>query len=103
MNEMSFQLILHAGNARSLGMKAISLARAGNFEDAEKLMKEAEKEQKEAHLVQTQMLTSEEEGAETKPNMLLVVHALDHVTAGSMSIDWAYEMINIYKTLSGLN
>lgn len=101
MTEKSIQLILHGGNAHSLAMVAVAEARKGNFEKAEELLAEAYKEQNEAHRVQTELLTEEAQGVEKIPNILLV-HALDHVSAGSLNIDWASELIELYKRISAL-
>ena len=41
--EVSFTLILHAGNAKSAAMMAIEAAREGTFEEAQRLLEEAKK------------------------------------------------------------
>lgn len=101
MIEESIELILHAGNANTLAMQAIASAKKYDFEEAEKLLKEANAEQQLAHKCQTEILTKEAQGVEASPNILLV-HAQDHVTAGSINISLANELIILYKKFSDL-
>lgn len=41
--EVSFTLILHAGNAKSAAMMAIEAAREGTFEEAQRLLEDAKR------------------------------------------------------------
>ena len=95
MDDSSFQLILHSGNSRSSSMEALECARNGKFEEAEKKLEEAEKELGEAHDAQTKLLVEEAQGAEMKPNILLV-HAQDHFTAAMVNLDLSREIIHLY-------
>lgn len=99
MNDNSVQLILHAGEAQSLALEAVSAAKEGDFSSAERLLKEAENEQIQAHKCQTEMLCSEASGLTSSPTML-VMHAQDHVTSGNLLIIMAKELISVYKKLS---
>ncbi|MES1038826.1 PTS lactose/cellobiose transporter subunit IIA [Peribacillus simplex] len=44
LSELSFQFILHSGNARSCAMEAIALQKQGKSSDAQDKLKEAEHE-----------------------------------------------------------
>ena len=50
--EKAFNLIINAGNAKSLALMAVEAAREFDFEEAEKNLKEAAKEFHQAHQAQ---------------------------------------------------
>ena len=58
--EMHFQLIALAGQSKSNSVEAIREAREGNYEEAETLLKEAEEQFAEAHILHFNMLQNEE-------------------------------------------
>ncbi|GAB2319697.1 PTS lactose/cellobiose transporter subunit IIA [Alkalibacterium sp. s-m-22] len=96
--EREFQLILHAGDARSKAMLATEEARDGNFDLAEKLVAEAKESFKQAHKSQTSLIQAEAKGEKTELNILLI-HAQDHLSIALTSMDNAQEFISIYKVL----
>lgn len=97
--ESAFKLIAVAGNAKSSSMMAIREARAGNVEEAKKLLQEADKDLHEAHGSQTKMLTQEARGNAVPINIILV-HAQDHLTGAMIIRDLAEEFIEIYTKLT---
>lgn len=94
--EMIMSLILNAGNARSLAIEALRLAKKGLYADSDEKMKECEDAMNEAHHVQTDMIQAEIRGEETKMT-LLAVHAQDHVMNAMTVHDLVREMIEIMK------
>lgn len=96
--ETSMNLIIHAGNAKSSAMEAISLIKKGKAEECALKMKEADQEIAEAHKAQTQLLTKEANG-EVTPFSLLLVHSQDHLMTAITFLDLAREVIDIYKHL----
>ena len=95
MNEVEqviMELIIHAGNARSLAIEAISKAREDSFEEADSLMKQADEEMITAHKAQSQLLCNETNGSQV-PLTLLMVHAQDHVMNAITVKDLANEII----------
>ena len=62
LSELSFQLILHSGNARSCAMEAIALQKQGKSSDAQDKLKEAEHEFVTAHKIQTALIQQEVNG-----------------------------------------
>lgn len=96
--ETSFGLILNAGNARSKSLMAIEAARDGDFEQAEELVKEAEKDLRLAHQTQTDLIQKEANGHTLAVNLILV-HAQDHLTMAMIMVDQAKEFIHIYRLL----
>lgn len=99
--EISFQLILHAGNARSFAMEAIQAAKKGDFATAESKIREAETSFQSAHQVQTELLQQEAKGNEQQPTILLV-HAQDHLMTALTVKEMAQEVIALYQRMDAL-
>ncbi|MDO4594288.1 MAG: PTS lactose/cellobiose transporter subunit IIA [Tissierellia bacterium] len=96
--EMAFQIITVAGTARSLAMEARKYAREAKFEQAKQALKQAKDEYIKSHQIQTDMLTKEASGEKNDVNIILV-HAQDHLTMASMSIEDTKEFINLYELI----
>jgi PTS system cellobiose-specific IIA component len=96
---ISFQLILHGGNARSLAMEAIFDAKEKNFAAALEKLSEAGKELNEAHKYQTQLIQAEA-GGETLDLPILLVHAQDHLMNAMTVRDLAAEIIDIRQEMT---
>lgn len=99
--QVSFELILHAGNAKTDGMLAIEQARSYNFTEANKYVEEAKEELNMAHKSQTSLIQAEANGEKTDLSVLMV-HAQDHLTSAMIIIDQAEEFIHIYQILEKL-
>ncbi|MEH7107694.1 PTS lactose/cellobiose transporter subunit IIA [Bacillus sp. JJ1764] len=96
--EISFQLILHSGNTRSLAMEALYEAKAGNFVEAEAKIREAEQESVKAHHFQTDLIQGEARG--TKYDIpIILIHAQDHLMTALTVMDLAKEFIDLYKKI----
>lgn len=95
---VSMEAILHAGNAREAIFKAADQAAQNKFEEADKLMKEANAELVEAHRAQTSTLQKEAEGIEI-PYSSLFGHAQDHVMTVKTEHNLVKEIIKLYKRL----
>lgn len=93
---IAMNLISHAGMARSLAFQALDEAKKGNFGKADELMAESDKEQLEAHEVQTAALTREARG-EKMDLCLLMVHAQDHLMISMLAGELIKEMIELYR------
>lgn len=94
--ETIMNLIVYGGNGKSCSMEAIRAAKKGDFELADKKMKEAEESLLQAHHAQTEMLTEEANGKKSELS-LLMVHAQDHLMTGSAFKDLAKEIIELYR------
>ncbi len=99
--ETAFELILHAGNAKGYAMRAVKHAREFRFEEAEKLLQEAEKEKLLAHQVQTDMIQKEAEGERIQVD-LITVHAQDHLNGAGIAYEQAEELVHVYRCLARL-
>ena len=98
---ISFGIIANAGDARSYAFGALEAAKAGNFEEAEELLKKSNDAAVEAHHMQTELLVNEANGQKTPVDVLLV-HAQDHLTMALMYERLASEFISVYKEMNEL-
>lgn len=96
ITEIAFQIILNAGNGKSNAMEAIQEAKAGNFEEADRLIEEASAELGKAHGYQTKLLQEEAGGNGASVNVILV-HSQDHLMTAMTVRDLAIEIIEIYR------
>ncbi|MCM3168614.1 PTS lactose/cellobiose transporter subunit IIA [Peribacillus frigoritolerans] len=96
LSELSFQLILHSGNARSCAMEAIALQKQGKSSDAQDKLKEAEQEFVAAHKIQTTLIQQEVNGEKFDIPMLLI-HAQDHLMTSMTTKDLAVEIVELHE------
>ena len=94
-------LIMHGGNAKGQAYQAIQFAKEGNFEEAQTALDLANQELKEAHDVQTDMLTKEAQGEHTEID-LYMVHGQDHLMNAITFRDMAIELIELMKRVAEL-
>ena len=64
-------------------------------------MKEAEEEQKLAHVEQTKLLQGFAQGVESLCD-ILTTHSMDHLTMATLNMKIAYEVIELYRYLYSL-
>lgn len=94
--ELSFNLILNAGNSKNYSQQAIESAKIGDFTEALTLIDKANKELNIAHHTQTSLIQGEAQGNKVDVNIMLV-HAQDHLTSAMIIRDLAEEFIDVYK------
>lgn len=94
--EISMTLIASAGEGKSLAFEALNKAKNHQFEEAEKLMQQAEESVKKAHVEQTKLLVKEANQEKAEINVLLI-HAQDHLMTSVLAVDLIREMIEIMK------
>ena len=99
--ENTFQIILHAGDARSKAINAIQKAEAYLFEEAADLLSEAKEEMKLAHKIQTEMM-QQEIGGDKKEFSILLVHGQDHFAMATVTIDMAETALKMYRKMKEL-
>lgn len=97
--EISFQIILYAGNARSSAMEAIAFAKEGKFTEAKEKLEDAKKEINEAHHFQTELIQAEARGEGVDMNVILV-HSQDHLMTAMVVKDMAIEFVDLYEKLA---
>ena len=96
-----FQLILHAGSARSSAKESAELAANGNWDEAEKALQTANDEQTMAHKINTAIITKAARGEEVDFSVLLV-HALDLLMLAWSEIDYTEQYIEMSKRIDTL-
>lgn len=96
--EVIFQLILHGGNARSLAMEAITLAKNKDMPGAQNALIRAGEELTRAHHIQTVLIQKEVSGEKMELSMLLI-HAQDHLMNAITIKDLASEFVELYSQI----
>jgi cellobiose PTS system EIIA component len=96
VEQVSFHLIVHSGNARSLAYEAFELAVLGNFEGARAQLKVAEAEMGLAHKQQVEMIQLEAQGNPVAPTLLLV-HAQDHVMTAMAEVNMMERLVRVLE------
>ena len=95
--EQSMELILCAGNGKSIVIDAVKkLLDDGNVDKAREQISEAGKEIGKAHNIQTSLLQSEM-GGEVYEKPILLIHAQDHFMNALTIRDMANLMIDMFE------
>lgn len=97
--QIAFNIIMYAGNARAKAYDAVAEAKKGDFNGAYSLIKESGDEIIKAHNIQNSIITREANGDHFEIT-LLMVHAEDHLMSAISAKDYASEMIELYKRLN---
>ena len=92
------QMILHAGDARELIMKALDAVGQGRYEEAQKELIEAKEELRQAHVFQTSVIQSEAAGTKYEYS-LLFTHAQDTVMTIFSEMNLAKKIIALYQDM----
>lgn len=98
MDVIIFEIINHGGTAKGLAYEALGAAEKGDFEEADRLLKESDKELLEAHHIQTSIIQAEASGDKTEVSVLFV-HAQDHLMTAIEAKSLIECMIRLYKRL----
>ena len=96
--EIIFQIILHAGNAKTYSYQALKCAKNKEFEKAEELMKDITSEIISAHDIQNTLIQKETSGDRQEVTLLLM-HAEDHLMNAITTKEFVCEIIALYKIL----
>lgn len=93
---LGFEIVAYAGDARSKLLEALNEAQNGNFNEANRLIEEANKILAIAHNRQTEMLAKEASGEDIAYS-LIMMHGQDHLMTTVLLKDLMKHLINIYK------
>lgn len=94
--QIAFDLISHAGIAKSAALEAIDVAIEGDYDLAERKIAEGRVEMAAAHDSQFSLITKEANQEPIDLNIVLV-HAFDHLTMAIMSLDMAERFVAALK------
>ncbi|BFO10870.1 PTS lactose/cellobiose transporter subunit IIA [Serratia rubidaea] len=90
------EIIVNAGQTRSLCFSALQAARDGDFAQAQALLRQSDEFSRAAHRVQTRLI--EQDGGEGKtPMTLIMVHAQDHLMNAILARELIAEMVELYQ------
>ena len=101
LEEAVMEIIVNAGQSRSLCFEALHAARSGNINEAKLLLNEADGYARRAHLMQTRLI-EQDAGEAHQPMTLIMVHAQDHLMGAMLFKDMVIEMIDLYKRVDEL-
>ncbi len=101
MEQTLFNLILHAGNARSKAKEAAEHASMGEWDQAQACLEEANAEQLVAHKLSVGIIRREAAG-EAVPLSVLLVHAMDLLLLAWSELDYTEQYIHMCKRLRTL-
>ena len=99
MELIIFEIISTGGTAKGLAYEALKAAENGDFEEAERLLKEADEYLNQAHKVQTDIIQAEARGEHTEVSVLFV-HAQDHLMTAIEARNLIEQMIKMYKFIN---
>lgn len=98
LQEITMQLIVNSGEAKSLAMEAINCAKKEDIEEAYAKIKEAKEILVRAHQYQTDL--SHREASCEKFNINIpLIHSQDHLTTSSSCLLLAEEIVELHKQI----
>ncbi|GAL31958.1 PTS systemcellobiose-specific IIA component [Vibrio maritimus] len=92
------ELIINAGESKSLAMQALQNAKKGDWDEVDSLLTQSTEASKRAHKVQTELIGLDE-GEGKVPVNLIMVHAQDHIMTAMLARELIEELINIHRKL----
>lgn len=95
---VAMEIILHAGEARNLAMKAMAAEMEGQKEQALQLLTQAKENVKKAHLAQTDILQEEARG-HRMDICLLFIHAQDTLMTIASEVNVMEQMMYMHRRL----
>lgn len=98
LNKASMDIILHAGDARLLIMKALDMISEDDFIKAEEQLVNAHEKIKLAHKTQTKIVQADVSGS-PYPHSLLFTHAQDTLMTIYSEYNITQKLIKIFKNL----
>lgn len=99
--ETIFGIIVTAGEAKSYLHEAFELAKNGEYEKSDEMLKKASETLVEAHKMQTEFITLEAQGIKSEVGILMV-HAQDHLMNCILTKDLIVNMIDMQKQINEL-
>lgn len=96
LEEAVMEIIVNAGQSRSLCFEALQAARQGNLDEAKSLLREADGYARQAHKMQTKLI-EQDAGEARQPMTLIMVHAQDHLMNSLLARELSEEIIHLYQ------
>ncbi|CAM3699886.1 N,N'-diacetylchitobiose-specific phosphotransferase enzyme IIA component [Vibrio aerogenes CECT 7868] len=92
------ELIINAGESKSLAMQALHQAKNKQWAEADVLLEQSAEAANRAHQVQTELIGLDE-GEGKVPVNLIMVHAQDHIMTAMLARELIRELIEVHKKL----
>ncbi|QEL50057.1 PTS lactose/cellobiose transporter subunit IIA [Enterobacter sp. LU1] len=96
LEEAVMEIIVNAGQSRSLCFEALHAARQGNIDEAKSLLREADGYSRQAHKMQTKLI-EQDAGEGRQPMTLIMVLAQDHLMNSLLARELSEEIIHLYQ------
>jgi len=96
--QVVMEIIVNAGEARSLCFESLQLARKGQLEEARAKVQQSRECINQAHLTQTRLIELDQ-GEGKVPMTLVMVHAQDHLMTTIAVQELAVEMLELHARL----
>ncbi|WP_181240712.1 PTS lactose/cellobiose transporter subunit IIA [Enterobacter ludwigii] len=96
LEEAVMEIIVNAGQSRSLCFEALHAARQGNLDEAKSLLREADGYARQAHKMQTKLI-EQDAGEARQPMTLIMAHAQDHLMNSLLARELSEEIIHLYQ------
>ncbi len=90
------EIVAYAGDARTKLLDALNAAEQGDFQKAEMLIDDAQKDIVTAHKTQTGMLSKEAAGEDIEMSFIMI-HAQDHLMTVLLLKDLIKHLLELYK------
>jgi len=95
VQDVAMRLIAASGESRTLAFEALDAAEESDFDQARKLLSEANVQIEKAHEIQTELLISEANGNQL-PFSSLLAHAQDHFMTSMLAVELIARLIKIH-------
>ncbi len=95
LEEAVMEIIVNAGQSRSLCFEALRAARVGQLDEARQLLNEADGYARQAHKMQTKLI-EQDAGEARQPMTLIMVHAQDHLMTSLLARELSEEIIALH-------
>jgi len=99
LEEAVMEIIVNAGQSRSLCFEALRSAREGDFTEARNRLNEADEFARQAHRMQTKLI-EQDAGEARQPMTLIMVHAQDHLMTSLLARELTEEIIYLHQKLA---
>ncbi|UYU32035.1 PTS lactose/cellobiose transporter subunit IIA [Siccibacter colletis] len=96
LEDAVMEIIVNAGQSRSLCFEALRSARQGDLDEAKSLLREADGYSRRAHQIQTKLI-EQDAGEARQPMTLIMVHAQDHLMNSLLARELSEEIIQLYQ------
>ena len=96
LSMVGFEIVAYSGDARSTLLSLLKEMRAGNFENVEEKLKEADENINLAHQSQTKILQQEASGEDMEMGFIFI-HGQDHLMTTILLRDIVDDFINLYE------